>query len=303
MNERNVQLDGQPPFGTLRLPSPVESFRSFANKLKGNAISRRLMSLARRGCLALSSDPIDIDVFDSCRARLYPRSNRCEKRVFLGVNSWDAEERECLAADLQAAPASRPFVFVDGGANVGLYSLFVASEARRLARPFRILAVEPDPVNLTRLRFNIAVSQAAGEITVAPFALGGKEDTGRLLSLQSNRGEVRLARAGEAAAAGSVEVPIRPLADLIAEADLPHVDALKLDIEGVEFPVVEALFASVPQHLWPRMIILEVGKNNTTTEAYTHCIEHGYTQIRRTNLNAILHRQSNGMPQFEDKNR
>ncbi|MEJ2227000.1 MAG: FkbM family methyltransferase [Alphaproteobacteria bacterium] len=303
MNERNLQLDGQPPFGALRLPSPVESFRSFANKLKGSAISRRLMSLARRGCLALSTDPIDVDVFGSCRARLYPRSNRCEKRVFLGVNSWDAEEREYLAADLRAAPTSRPYVFVDGGANVGLYSLFIASEARRLARPFRILAVEPDPVNLSRLRFNIAASDAASEISVAPFALGGKEDVGRLLSLQSNRGEVRLARAEETAAEGALEVPIRPLADLFAEADLPHVDVLKLDIEGVEFPVVKALFASAPDHLWPRVIILEVGKNNATTEAYSHCIEQGYTQIKRTHLNAILHRQSNRMPQLDEKNR
>lgn len=189
MNERNVQLDGQPPFGTLRLPSPVESFRSFANMLKGNANSRRPMSLAHGGGSALSSDPIDVDVFENCHAQACSRSYRREKRGFRGVNSWDAEERKHLAADL------------------------------------------------------------------------------------------------------------------IAEASLPHVDVLKLDIEGVEFPVVKALFASVPQHLWPRMIILEVGKNNTTTEAYTHCIEHGYTQIRRTHLNAILHRQSDRMPQFDEKNR
>jgi hypothetical protein len=196
MVEHGTEQDGQPPFGMLRLPASIETLRNLANKLHANAVSRRLMSLARRGCLAGRSDPIDVEVFGNCRARLYPRSNRCEKRVFLGVHSWDAAERDAISEQFSQASMSRPFVFVDGGANVGLYSLYVASEARRLKRDVRIIAIEPDPINLRRLRFNIAASQVH-EIIVAPFALGSREDTGRLLSVQTNRGEVRLARSEE----------------------------------------------------------------------------------------------------------
>jgi FkbM family methyltransferase len=290
MVEQSMELDGQPPFGALRLPAPVETFRNIANKMHANAVSRRLMSLARRGCLAVRSDPIDVEVFGNCRARLYPRSNRCEKRVFLGVHSWDAAEREAISQQMQQAPASRPFVFVDGGANVGLYSLYVASEARRLKRDVRIIAIEPDPVNLRRLRFNIAASQAQ-EITVAPFALGSREDTGRLLSVQSNRGEVRLARAEEKAE-GIVEVPIRPLRDILVEAGVEHADALKLDIEGAEFPTLQALFAEAAPDLWPGMIILEVGRNKAPTEAFRLCTEAGYVQLQRTGINALLIRQT-----------
>lgn len=285
-----MEFDGQPPFGALRLPASVETIRNLANKMHANAVSRRLMSLARRGCLAGRLDPIDVEVFGNCRARLYPRSNRCEKRVFLGVHSWDAAERDAISAQMQQAPASRPFVFVDGGANVGLYSLYVASEARRQKRNVRIIAIEPDPVNLRRLRFNIAASQAR-EINVAPFALGSREDTGRLLSVQSNRGEVRLASAGERAE-GTVEVPIRPLRGILVDAGVNHADVLKLDIEGAEFPTLQALFAEAVPDLWPRMIILEVGRSKTPTEAFHLCTEAGYVQLQRTGINALLIRQN-----------
>lgn len=301
MNERNIEFDGRTAFGALRLPSLVESFRIHANKLQGNALSRRLMSLARRACFSVCTDPIDVEIFDSCRARLYPRSNRCEKRVFLGVNSWDAEERKFLTAAMQTAPASRPFVFIDGGANVGMYSLYVISEARRMGRKARILAVEPDPVNLSRLRFNIAASQAS-EIDVAPVALGGQDDVGRLLSLQSNRGEVRLARAGEATAE-TIEVPIRTLPGILGDAGIDRIDVLKLDIEGVEFPVLRTLLSTAPQSLWPEAIILEVGKHDKPTEAYGLCIDAGYTQIQRTHLNAVLSRQSMNTTHFDAKSR
>jgi len=65
---------------------------------------------------------------------------------------------------------------VDIGANVGLFSLFVASCAGRQAR---ILAIEPEPGNLRRLEFNVranpgvpitiiskALSDEAGVVTV-----------------------------------------------------------------------------------------------------------------------------------------
>ena len=130
MNDRSLNFDEQPPFGALRLPALVENFRNAINVMGAGIVSRRVISVARRGCLAGRHDPIDIDVFGQCRARLYPRSNRCEKRVFLGVNSWDLDERTAISADMEASPSSPPFVFIDGGANVGLYSLYVASEAR-----------------------------------------------------------------------------------------------------------------------------------------------------------------------------
>ncbi len=299
MDKRSTALDGDLPFGALRLPSVIENFRVTTNRLKGDPVSRRVVSLARRACLLGRSDPIDVDVFEHCRARLYPRSNRCEKRVFLGVNSWDFPERAAITQALMAAPSERPFVFVDGGANVGLYSLFVSSEARRLGRTARIIAIEPDPTNLGRLRFNVSAS-GASEIHIAPYALGDQSQTGVLISLQANRGEVRLA-SGDETVDGGVEVSIKTFPHVLDEVGIAYVDCLKLDIEGAEYPALSGLFSEGRETIWPSMIILEVGRGTPTSEAYRLCAGKGYNLTRQTAMNVILHRprQTGGTEKME----
>jgi hypothetical protein len=108
-------------------------------------------------------------VFGSQRVRLYPGDNLTEKRVLMTPGYWDLEEREVLHAALRALQADRPFVFVDVGANAGMYSLFMQSRAWLERRPIRILAVEPAPGVLERLRFNVDAAGAA-DIEVLPWA-------------------------------------------------------------------------------------------------------------------------------------
>jgi len=296
MIERSL---GEPPFGRLRLPASVEYLRSTANKMQDGVIARRVMSMARRLCLAGRADPIDVDLFHDGRARLYPRSNRCEKRVFLGVNSWDARERAVIAAVMRAASAARPFIFVDGGANVGLYSLFVAGEARRLNQDYRIIAIEPDPQNLGRLRFNIAAT-GARQVAIFAVALGEKPGHSVLLSEQSNRGEVRLAASG-AETQGGTPVEVRPLAAILAEAGAAEVDVLKLDIEGAELATLRGFFAQAPRSSWPRSIILEIERGGKPTEAAALCISAGYVLREKAHLNAILHLEApNGWSSLQE---
>jgi FkbM family methyltransferase len=289
MVERSL---GEPPFGRLRLPPSVELLRNAANKMQDGAMSRRLLSVVRRLCLVGRPDPFDVDVFHGGRVRLYPRSNRCEKRVFLGVNSWDALERAEIEAEMKNAPPGRPFAFVDGGANVGLYSLFVQGEARRLNRACKIIAIEPDPQNLGRLRFNMEASGASA-VSIVPVALGERPGHSTLVTTHTNRGEVRLA-ANEQEAKGGTPVEVRPLAAILTEAGLSHVDVLKLDIEGFELPVLRGFFKDAPRSLWPRLIILETGRGDEATRAMTRCLDAGYVLRSRARLNAILHLEGQG---------
>src|SRR5262249_60909582 len=90
------------------------------------------------------------------RLRLHPRDNGCEKNLLFTPQMYEPTERAELAAEIdRAKPDDTPFVFVDIGANVGLFSFFVAARAGRNAR---ILAVEPDPENLSRLLFNMLIN-------------------------------------------------------------------------------------------------------------------------------------------------
>ena len=79
--------------------------------------------------MTVGMDAIDVEFMPGVKTRLWPRTSRCEKRVFAGHQVWDHEEREALTSALLYS-TSKPFVFLDVGANVGLYSLILAATAK-----------------------------------------------------------------------------------------------------------------------------------------------------------------------------
>src|SRR5262249_4049977 len=149
------------------------------------------------------------------RMRLHPRRNGCEKGVLFTPQMYEVRERAELTAEIaKAASAGRPFVFIDVGANVGLFSLFVASQAGGNAR---ILAFEPEPENVRRLRFNIDANPGI-PIRVFSFALGETVDSVLLQKNASDRGGTRVLHSPAAAEApDTIWVPCRPLLDVLVE--------------------------------------------------------------------------------------
>ncbi len=268
-----------PEFGHYALPTKREALRLRAGKFAGSRIGRLGISLYRKQAFKGLSDPFDVQVMPGVNARLYPRSNRCEKRAFAGVQIWDAEEREALSNALDASTAS-PFVFLDVGANVGLYSLILAAHAKTTGKDIRIVAFEPDPTNRARLAFNIKASNA--NIHVLPYAVSDQDGEGFMGGGETNRGEVRL-RDNE----DGPPVQIKTLYGICEEQGLSRIDAMKVDIEGHDERALGAFFEHAPQTLWPRLLILETGREETTS-LLELCTGHGYTIIKRTGINSIL---------------
>jgi len=253
-----------------------------AGRLPRNGFGRRMRSLLRRIVTAGSSEPYDIEVFPAARARVYPGTNVCERRVFIAPQLYDWPERQSLTIALGEAE-TEPFVFVDLGANVGVYTLWMVSEARRLNRPLKVLAVEPDPETYARLTLNLALS-AAEEITPIQCALGASEGRGQIIAHSNNRGSHRIELdAGES----SDSIAIVPLHALCAELQIDRIDAMKVDLEGLDYDVLRAFFAHAPAAQWPRWIVVEVGKQ-AEAPAIDLCRQHGYRLHERTKLNAIL---------------
>lgn len=274
-------------FGAHALPPFREKLRRLSSALPGNKFGKWGVSVLRKlavgGCPNGARGPIDVEVAPGVKARLFPATNLCEKRAFCGVQNWDPAERAALAGALRASEAE-PFIFLDVGANVGLYSLFLAAEARRLGKAVRIIAVEPDPLNRSRLEFNIAASGA--EVGIEPVAIGAEPGEGRMGGGQKNRGEVHLeAGAGEDGAL----VRIETLAGLIARHGLNRVDAMKVDIEGYDLVALRALFAQAPPALWPKLLVVE--KNESIeSQLVAMILEQGYDLAASTGMNAILRR-------------
>jgi len=110
-----------PPFGTYALPPNREARRFGAHRLGDDRLGRWTISLRRKQAIRGLSEPFDITVAPGVKARLYPSTNRCEKRALCGVQIWDRPEREALRKAI-SNPTSQDFIFLDVGANVGLYS-------------------------------------------------------------------------------------------------------------------------------------------------------------------------------------
>jgi len=156
-----VELD--PPFGTYALPPTREAWRVKATGYKDSRIGRLRISHARKKALANEEGPFDIEVDQGVLARLYPLGNRCEKRAFAGIQIWDAPEREALNQAIIAS-GDVPFIFLDVGANVGLYSLYVNAYAKSVQKDARIIAIEPGVETCARLEVNIAANNASIQI-------------------------------------------------------------------------------------------------------------------------------------------
>ena len=83
--------------------------------------------------------------------RLHPLDNGCEKNLLFTPQMYEPEERAALGREIARRAPGEPFVFVDIGANVGLFSLFVAAQAG----PGAHRRDEPEPDNFARLTFNV----------------------------------------------------------------------------------------------------------------------------------------------------
>jgi FkbM family methyltransferase len=122
---------------------------------------------------------------------------------------------------------------IDGGANEGVFTIYAAV---RVGAAGRVLAVEPSPRELDRLRANLALNEA-DNVTVVAAALA--ERLGEL-SLriaedahagQNTLGDFMYPNIGEA---GKITVPVTTLDALVEKHRLGRVDVIKLDLEGAE---------------------------------------------------------------------
>ena len=93
---------------------------------------------------------MDVTVGD-IRLRCYLRDNTCERKFVFTPWRFDPQEPSAMAA---ALPPDG--VFVDVGANVGIYTL---TAALLLGARGRIVALEPYPLAHERLLFNIEATR------------------------------------------------------------------------------------------------------------------------------------------------
>jgi FkbM family methyltransferase len=129
-------------------------------------------------------------------------------------------------------------VFVDIGANVGMYSLYAAA-----VRGARVYAFEPESQNYAELNRNIHINGLHSLVTALPLAISNTEEVSalRLSRFGTGWGEHNVASpvsGGTAFEQGTVTSSLDRLIDTGAVAQPHHI---KVDVDGIEWRVFEGM--------------------------------------------------------------
>ena len=271
--------DSDAAFGTYA-PGPILAaiLRRTARPLRSELDRRVMFALRRIGTTLLGSAPADVERL-GCRLRLYPAQNTAEKRLLFTPHLFDAAERDYLAANLKPG-----FTFADIGANAGGYALAVAAMADGSAR---ILAVEPQPDIFARLTANIGLNRFA-QVATRPCAVSDQDGAVTLHINTTNKGESSILGSGRNQA--GVTVMAYRLGRLLDEAGFTHLDALKLDVEGVEDRILTDFFATAPRTMWPTILIVEDAPTRWRLDVPRLIEANDYSCVLKTATNRVYRR-------------
>ncbi len=205
----------------------------------------------------------------------------------LGGHSFDCCLRDRLARDVFFAgcfaaqeiafvrAVLRPgMTFVDVGANWGLFTLVAA---HLVGKSGRIVALEPDPRILAKLRSNVDRNNLS-QVEVFGFAVADREANLTLAAHDhgsDNWGISRLV-AHNPTAQKTFTVTSRRLDLLLDEAGLQVADLTKIDVEGAEDMVLAGMDAGLKSYRYRRILLelhpQELAERHRTAHQVAHIL-------------------------------
>ena len=214
-----------------------------------------------------------LDAISSLKWKVYPLLVRFCPRLAIFLH-----EPESTRAFWDAIASG--MIVVDGGANMGGYSLLAS---QRAGAEGRVFAFEPDPNNYARLVKQIGHSTNVQPVQKAIAAASGES----LLFLDSFHAGHTLVdgRVGER----GISVGVTSLDDFVRDHSLPGIDVVKLDIEGAELLAIDGMQRLLRSERRP-VILCEVHPPITPEEFISKLDEVGYrTRILDAKLTGARH--------------
>ncbi len=255
---------------------------ALTQRMPASWLGKRIaFSVRRIGLFILWGRFVDVVRF-GVNFRLFPYQNVCEKRILFTPQYFDKVERDLLEARITTG-----FRFIDIGANIGAYALFVAARAGQGAK---IIAVEPQPDIFDRLVNNIGLNPF-GTVKALACAISDKAGELTLFLDPKNKGESSVKIIGSSQTE-SIRVPAMTLRELMIQEGLEGLDGIKLDVEGAEDLILVPFLREASPEVWPRLIILEDGSGRWQTDLAALLEASGYTCLVRTRLNFVYERSS-----------
>lgn len=218
-----------------------------------------------------------------CRFVLHPADNFTELCMWESGLPPEHAATEFIAEALDGLDP----VIVDVGANAGAFFLPIHL---RGGRGTRSIVFEPNPDMRARLVRNIALNGFDGSVHVFDCAVSDRVGRSALyFPRNGNQGQGRIDVAyPHRQASMGVAVDVRPLLECLLEVGVPHVDFLKVDVEGLEDRVIVPLLESNAA-LRPKMIYFETVHDGVWSLALMETLEkHGYDLIEQFDKNALF---------------
>ncbi len=269
-------MDGEetdlPPFGACAPNAFQRAVIGFTRRRKETWLGKRLCFIARRLVLTGLRRPLDVESY-GLPFRLHPTDNLCEKRILFTPQFFDRAERAFLTEHL--GPDS---IFIDIGANVGIYTLLAAQAGAR------VLAIEPQPVVFARFAFNIAAGGLDDRVTAVEGAVADREGQLEIVIDERNLGH----SGADTQGTRRITVPCRPLLALMDAHGIARADVMKIDVEGAEDVILNAFFRDAPPGRRPGAIILENAPARWAIDCVALCEDQGYRVVETAHMNVIL---------------
>jgi len=129
----------------------------------------------------------------------------------------------------------RDWTVIDVGANIGVFAVFAAEAG------VRVFAYEPMPENYELLLRNLERNDLLGQVQAFPLGVAARRERRSLFVAENNASHTMFP---PAAGGRNVSVECVSLADVVADNAISQCDLLKLDCEGAEFEILEAVPAA-----------------------------------------------------------
>ena len=281
--------DTESAFGHYRPNVFFRSIISFAQNTPHNWFGQQLAQLVRKLVLWRAELPIDMAV-GPIKMRCYLRDNNSEKKFVFMPWRFDKRERQLLVDSLP-----RNGVFVDIGANVGIYTLTAATH---LGSRGRIVSLEPNPPAFGRLCFNLTATElgCSDWPTVDALQIGVGAATGEIelhLDPRNLGGSSIAAHAATFAggnSGGVVRITCKPLLTILEEQVISRIDVLKIDIEGAEDIALLPYLLEAPDAQLPKYMIIENSERLWKLDLVGALGRRGYTVKMRSRMNTVYRR-------------
>lgn len=232
--------------------------------LVGTPLRRFAKRHAPRGPLSLTVEGLTW--------QLAPRDNKVDFDIWYKRRLDEPHERAFLAEHL--GPGD---VFVDIGANIGLYTVAL------LAAVPGLTAVTFEPLDRLRQRqvANLAANGLTDRAIVHAEAVGPEGE----MTLFESQNAGRSSLIAFDTASGGRTVRVRPLTALLQARPA----AIKIDVEGFEAEALMPYFDTTEAERWPRAVVIEtLHRAIWSRDCLSELFQRGYVLAGGTDENALL---------------